>query len=138
MARKVPFGQMASALSEQLEKFGRTTLEDAAESVSIVADGAEAKAVELAPVDKGNLEASSVVDVLKSARKVVARIAFTTPYAAEVHELPDEARGPKTRLKPGNELGPAGPKYLERVLRALQVSAARDIGQALQRLWRGL
>lgn len=137
MAQRVPLRDVGAALTERLEKYKRATLEDAAErAMADLMDGAETKAVQLAPVDTGNLEASTVVDVLRRARSIIGRLAFTAPYAAEVHELPDHARGPKTQQKPGNELGLAGPKYLERVLRALQATAARSIAEAIQKVFR--
>lgn len=83
-------------------------------------DVLEAKAVEICPVDVGNLEASTSTHIDETRTKTVGTLAFSTPYAARVHELPDDARGPKTQAKAGNELGPAGPKYLERALRGMQ------------------
>lgn len=130
---------MAPELLAKLDEFRHATLEDAAEqAVSDLINGIEAKAVQLAPVDTGNLEASTVVEVLTNGKRIIGRLAFTAPYAAEVHELPKDARGPKTRAKPGNELGLAGPKYVERVLRAFQARATKDIGEALARVWRRL
>lgn len=84
-------------------------------------DVLEAKAVELAPVDIGNLEAATSTDIRTLSRsRTVGQLSFNTPYAARVHELPQEARGPKTQQKAGNELGPAGPKYLERALQGME------------------
>lgn len=78
----------------------------------------EALAVELAPVDRGTLEASTSTQVTHATDdRVVGELVFATPYAARVHELPPESRGPLTQAKPGNMLGKAGPKYLERPLR---------------------
>lgn len=85
-------------------------------------DLVEAKSVELAPVDTGNLEASFVQRITRTAGRIVSTFGFSAPYAANVHELPKHARGPRTRRKPGNEFGPAGPSYLLRAVRGLVLS----------------
>lgn len=96
----------------------------------------EAKAVELAPVLTGNLESSSQVVTLPAAGGIMKiEVRFNAPYAATVHELPEEIRGPKTRQKRGNEYGPAGPKYLERPLRGFQRELTENLGEFLQRIW---
>lgn len=97
----------------------------------------EAKAVELAPVDTGNLEASTSVRVDRQGPSLVGTLEFNAPYAAIVHELPQDSRGPKTQAKRGNDLGLAGPKYVERPLRFFQEALTRDLGELLQRIWRG-
>lgn len=74
------------------------------------------KAIELAPFRTGALESSSSLEITGSR----AEITFDVDYAAEVHELPETAVGPGTQDKPGNELGPAGPKFLERPMIAMQ------------------
>jgi len=84
----------------------------------------EAKAVQLAPVDTGNLEASTTTSVRETRGRTVGTLTFGASYAAKVHEMPEQARGPKTRMKPGNEFGVAGPKYLERPLRGMQAVLA--------------
>lgn len=85
--------------------------------LSQVMDEAEAKSVEITPVDTGFLEGSTVVGVSRTSQAVRGELAFAADYAAQVHELPPDRRGPRTREKAGNEFGRAGPKYLERVLR---------------------
>jgi hypothetical protein len=95
----------------------------------------EAKAVELTPVDKGTLEDSTSVHVNRDGRKVVGTLTFNAPYASHVHELPPDKKGKRTRAKPGNEYGPAGPKYLERPLRGFVKVLAKDIGEGLQKIW---
>lgn len=98
------------------------------EAMYRVAALVEAKAVQLAPVDTGNLEDSTYIDVhFRGPRKVVASIQFRAPYAALAHERDEEARGPKTRKKRGNEFGPAGPKYLERPLRSMRAQIGEDL-----------
>lgn len=95
----------------------------------------EAKAVELAPVKHGTLEGSTTTRVYRAGSKLVGLLTFNTPYASRVHELPMSARGERTKAKPGNEYGPAGPKYLERPLRGLTRLMAKDIGEALRQAW---
>lgn len=93
----------------------------------------EARSVELAPVDTGNLEASFQSQEQRRGSKLVATFGFTPDYAAEVHELPDEARGPRTRRKRGNQYGPAGPRYL---LRAMQgVVGDGSLGRVIARAY---
>ncbi len=77
----------------------------------------EARSVELAPIDTGNLEAGFTVQFRTTTSKQVALFGFTPDYAAEVHELPANARGPRTQRKAGNMYGPAGPSYLLRAMR---------------------
>jgi len=74
------------------------------------------QAIELAPYRTGQLEGSSSLEVLNGR----ASISFDTPYAAEAHERPETSVGPGTTAKAGNELGSAGPKFLERPLLAMQ------------------
>jgi hypothetical protein len=93
----------------------------------------EAQAVEICPADIGNLEASTVTEVRFKGKRVTGELAFVTPYAAKVHELPSDARGPKTQAKPGNEFGPAGPKYLERPLRGMQKNFPEVIAEELKK-----
>lgn len=79
------------------------------------------KAVELAPHRTGALEDSGALAV--DGRRVY--VAFGVSYATEAHERPENAVGPGTLAKPGNELGPAGPKYLERPMVAMQDQLGR-------------
>lgn len=96
----------------------------------------EAKAVELAPVDTGNLESSSTVVTRGRRGGIMAvEVRFDAPYAATVHELPEESRGPRTKKKKGNEYGLAGAKYLERPLRGFQKLLAENVGEFLQKIW---
>ena len=122
-----------------LDAIGETAIEGLEEQGMLrIGNILEAKAVELAPVDTGNLESSS--QVITSGRRggiMRVEVRFNASYAATVHELPDEIRGPKTRKKPGNEFGPAGPKYLERPLRGFQKELTENLGEFLQKLWTG-
>lgn len=104
-------------------------------AVERVLQDAEAKMVEITPVDTGFLEASTVVEVEERSGSVDGTVRFSAGYAAEVHELPAEARGPRTRRKPGNEFGGAGPKYVERVLRGFPWNRrlGEEMSEALNR-----
>jgi hypothetical protein len=95
----------------------------------------EAKAVQLTPVRTGNLESSTHVSVRTRGGIVEGVLEFRAPYAATVHELPEQARGPQTRLKPGNEYGEAGPQYLARPLAGFQREMARGVADFLKRIW---
>lgn len=100
----------------------------------------ETRAVELAPVQTGNLEASAVVQVSRRGEsKAVAEVGFGAPYAADVHELPPHARGPRTRRKPAGKYGEAGPRYLLRAVRGVtgDGSLGRAIAEAYKRLFGG-
>lgn len=99
----------------------------------------EARAVELAPVQTGNLEGSWAQQVRRAGGRVLAAFGFGAPYAADVHELPPHARGPRTRRKPAGKYGEAGPKFLERAMRGVTSdgSLARTIAEAYARLFRG-
>lgn len=80
----------------------------------------EAEAVRLAPHDKGFLENSSTTRTKSYyGTGIISTVAFGAGYAAEVHELPPAARGPKTRAKPSTKFGSPGPKFLERVLKGM-------------------
>ncbi len=136
MARRrqlVPPGQ----LQHMLERFGdQTRRELEREGMERLALALEAKAVELAPVDQGDLQASSSSTVQRrGGSMVVGVVRFSAPHAAAAHELPEHARGPGTRAKPGNEYGAAGPKFLERPLRGFQQRMTRDLGKLLQEVW---
>lgn len=125
-------------LRDLLDELEGDTLEAMEEQGMLrVVNVLEAKAVELAPVDTGNLEQSTVVTVRRRGGTIAGLVRFGAPYAATVHELPEDARGPKTRQKTGNEFGVAGPKYLERPLRGFQQRLARDLGEFLQEIWGG-
>ncbi len=131
--RLVPVEQ----LEDMLHEFGDRALDSLEDqAMQRLLNTLEAQAVELAPVDLGNLEASTSTRVDSVGGKdITGTLRFNTPYAAHVHELPDDSRGPRTRLKPGNELGAAGPKYLERPLRMMQQRMAGDVGEFLTELW---
>lgn len=125
------------ALVALLDEFGQASLDGEEQAFARLMNVLEARAVELTPVETGNLESSTVVRVQKRGDKLVGTLAFATPYAATVHELPPNSRGPRTRVKPGNDLGWAGPKYLERPLRDMQTRMSRDLGKALREIWGG-
>lgn len=128
----VPVAQLANIL----EEFGDGALESIeGQGMLRIMNVAEAKAVELAPEDTGNLAGSSVVRVSRRGRNILGLLRFTASYAATAHELPEHARGPRTRQKPGNEFGPAGPKYVERVIAGFTNRLARDVGEFLQEVW---
>lgn len=134
----MPIDEMAQDLQRLVDRFGQGALRQVTtRAVGRAGAEAEGKMVELAPVDTGNLEASSSVrtERRRGGRLLRSVIRFGAPYAATVHELPDEARGPRTRAKPGNEFGQAGPKYVERVLRGQARTFAPFIGAELQRFW---
>lgn len=133
---RVPPIVRVDGLLEALNEFGDASLRDVrTRGFRRLMDVVEAKAVELTPVDTGNLEASTSVEVNQRGKKLVGSIRFGAPYAATVHEFPPNKRGPRTREKPGNEYGPAGPKYLERVIRGFQERLSRDMGEALREAW---
>lgn len=115
-------------LAQITRDFGKATLDARAQAMLRALGEFEAISVELAPVDLGNLEAATVVRILgQSKTRIAGELAFSTPYAARVHELDADSRGPRTRAKPGNEFGPAGPKYLERGLRAMAAGRFLEI-----------
>lgn len=111
--------------------YGKGVLSQRGPAVSRALDVLEAKAVELTPVDTGNLEASTATFVRESRTRTVGELSFNTSYAAKVHELPPDRRGPLTQLKAGNEFGLAGPKYLERPLRGMRKLLPEIIGQVV-------
>jgi hypothetical protein len=92
-------------------------------AVTVAGEEVQAKAIELAPVRTGELEGSSELTVTEGRAEIV----FGVDYAAEAHELPESAVGPGTAAKPGNELGPAGPKFLERPLLAMEAGRFLEI-----------
>lgn len=101
----------------------------------------EAKAVQLAPVDTGNLEGSTSVQITAREGKVRGTLAFSTPYAAAQHEGIDPRTGsqytpgPYTSRKPGNEFGPPGAKYIERPLRGASQFLPPEVAAAIQDAW---
>lgn len=101
----------------------------------------EAKSVQLAPVDTGNLEGSTVIQVDVRGKTAKGTIAFATPYAAAQHEGVDPRTGaqftpgPFTQRKPGNEFGPPGAKYLERPLRGARQYVPEVVAEAIQDAW---
>lgn len=127
-----------------LEKFGEAALREApVEAMEAALLVLEAKAVELAPVDEGNLEAATATATTVRPPQVVGELAFSTPYAAAQHEGIDHRTGdafqpgPKTQAKPGNEFGPAGEKYLERALRGVAKQLFSDqVVTSLRKFWR--
>jgi hypothetical protein len=125
-------------LRRRIDLMGEEVMAAAEQEANDVAFEVEAKAVELAPVETGNLESSSVVEVKSAGGRVRAEIAFAAPYSAEVHELPPERRGPRTEQKPGNELGQAGPKFLERPVRAYSHQFGARVRDAVRRALRGI
>jgi hypothetical protein len=123
-------------LAGMLEEFGDDAVDTLeGQGFMRVMNALEAKAVELAPVDKGTLEGSTTVRIYHEGKRLVGLLLFNTPYASKVHELPEESRGERTRAKPGNEYGQAGPKYLERPLRGFTKVLGQDIGKALREIW---
>lgn len=125
---------------EFMVRMSRDFGEDAAEAVlrdaDVLGDVFEAKSVELAPVQTGALSRSTVVQVAR--RRDVAEIVlrYTVNYAAQVHQLPEAARGPRTRARPGNEFGQAGPQFISRPLRGAERWAEPVIGALLRDAWR--
>ncbi len=125
-------------LVAMLDEFGAQALETVQEQgMARLMNALEAKAVELTPTLTGNLEGSTTVRVEERGSRIIGTLQFGTPYASIVHELSPDARGPFTRDKPGNEFGPAGPKYLERPLRGFQRRMSDDLGKLLQDVWGG-
>ena len=125
-------------LAAMLDEFGAQALDTVEEQGMLrLMNALEAKAVELTPVVTGNLEASTVVRIEQRGKRIRGTLRFGTPYAAGVHELPPDSRGPRTARKPGNEFGQAGPKYLERPLRGFQKLMVQDVGALLQKVWTG-
>lgn len=133
---KVKLKLPEKALREMLRRYGDDVLVQINDSFEGAADTALTKMVELAPLDTGELEASGRITakVTPRGRRATAEFRFETPYAAIVHEMPMSSRGPGTRSKPGNEFGPAGPKYIERVLRGFKLGPI--VGRALRDIWR--
>lgn len=125
-------------VQRMLREFGPDTVRNLAdEGFDLALDAFEQKAVELAPVDRGDLQKFvSKRRLPRLGGLLRGRLSFTVHYAATVHELPDEARGPRTRAKPGNEFGKAGPRYLLRPLMGAKRWAERAFGLALARTWR--
>jgi len=97
------------------------------EAARAAGEEVQRQAIELAPFRTGKLEDSSELTV-EDGR---ATVSFNTDYAAEAHERPETAIGPGTAAKAGNELGPAGPKYLERPLLAMQEKFLQIGGEVL-------
>lgn len=143
MARKAPTGDGLHIPVDQLydivESLGNSTVEKhdsaAMQGMLRLMNVLEAKAVQLTPVDTGNLESSTHVSVQERGGIVVGVLRFGAPYAAEVHELPPERRGPKTAKKPGNEYGLAGAKYLERPLRGFQKEMGKGMADFIRSIW---
>jgi hypothetical protein len=131
---EVNFVDMELALARILEEFGDAVLDTSeGQAVQRVLGDFEREAVELAPVDTGNLGGATNTSVTKRGDAIVGTLVFATPYAAYVHELPESSRGEKTLRKPGNALGPAGPKYVERPLVRLRRDFASRVAAELER-----
>lgn len=125
-----------SQLRDILDAIGQASIDDIEDQGLVrLGNTLEAKAVELAPVRTGNLESSTQIVTGRRGGIMYVQLRFNAPYSAQVHELPEEARGPRTRAKPGNEYGPAGPKFLERPLRGFQQRLGKELGEFLQELW---
>lgn len=107
---------------------GEATTRQLVRSMKKAGDAYEAEMVALAPHKHGYLENSSTVRTQRSGNSIRTEIAFGTNYAAQVHELPADRRGPQTRRKPATKFGEAGPKFVERVLRGMDFEAI--IGKA--------
>jgi hypothetical protein len=125
-------------LVEMIDEFGAGVYATVAEQGMLrLGNTLEALSVELAPHDIGDLEASTTVRVEDKGKRIIASVTFNVSHAAAAHENPEDARGPRTRRKPGNNLGPAGPKYMERPLRFMQDAMSKNLGKALIAFWRG-
>lgn len=132
MARPKPIIPV-DQLERMLQEFGDDALDTMeGQAMLQLTNDLEAKAVELAPNLIGELEASTTVRVEQRGKRIIGVLTFGAPHASRAHERPDEERGPRTKAKPGNEFGQAGPKYLERPLRGFQESMTKDLGKALQ------
>lgn len=130
----VPIDQLVDILDE----FGTGFLEtEEGQAFGRLMNVFEAKCVELAPHETGNLEGSSVVRVEETGATLIGTLTFAAEYAAAAHELPDSARGEGTLAKPGNEYGLAGPDYVGRPLHGFTMELSKDIGAALQKYWTG-
>lgn len=112
----VPYEQLQALLDDLGDAVKGKTLKKGMERI---ADLYEAEMIKLAPVKTGYLEGSTVVRVWKRATKIIAQIKFGADYAAEVHEMPPDRRGARTRRKPATQFGNPGPKYVERVLKGM-------------------
>lgn len=134
---KPTFDVFTDELDGWLETLEEVTLDALDDDVlPDLLDEFEALSVELAPVETGNLEASTVTQFFRQGNSMIGLLSFVAPYAAAVHELPETARGPRTERKPGNEFGQAGPKYVERPLRGMQKRFPDTIGEKLLKVWR--
>jgi hypothetical protein len=126
----------ADKLLRILNEFGTGTVRAMRTGFGRVMDEFEKDAVEVTPVKSGNLESSTVVRTRRRGSVLDGELKFSAPYAAQVHELPENARGPRTRAKPGNAFGVAGPKWLERTLRGWSAGKfAEQVGELLQKEW---
>lgn len=132
----VPIDQLV----DMLDEFGDGFLEtEEGQAFGRLMNVLEAKAVELAPKDTGNLEDSTVVRVEHRGSKLVGVLRFAAEYASYAHECISSPwrSGEKTRAKPGNEYGMAGPKFLERPLRGFVKELGDGMKEALQKYWTG-
>lgn len=124
-------------LEVMLEEFGDAALQTIeGQTMQRALSLLEKKSAELAPLEKGTLQATTTTAVLGGRGKVVGTLAFTSIYAHRQHELPQTAEwGPGTQAKPGNEFGPAGWKFLERPLRGFVRYLPAEIVKGLQAAW---
>jgi len=120
LALKAAFGPLLD------KAFGEELRDEVARAAG---EEVQRQAIELTPYRTGRLEGSSEL-VVENGRAIVS---FNTDYAAEAHERPETAVGPGTLAKPGNELGPSGPKFLERPIIAMQERLEQIGADALQR-----
>lgn len=136
----MPLFKRGSVAGKLLRVFGDTdgeqTKKTAEAGMLRLGNILEARAVELAPVDTGELESSSNVRVQVRGNVIGVEVTFNAPHSAAAHELDEEQRGPRTLRKPGNNFGQPGPKYLERPLVGFRKILTKDIAKALQTLWR--
>ena len=130
----VPIDQLVDMLDEFGDGYLKT---EHGQAFGRLMNVLEAKAVELTPVDQGNLEASTVIRVEERGDRIRGTLRFSAEYAAAVHERPEGQDGPGTLAKPGNEFGSAGPKYLERPLRGFIKELGEGMKEALQKYWTG-
>jgi hypothetical protein len=86
-------------------------------------DHHENQGKELAPIDKGDLTGGiqGNPQLIETRDSITAEVhagidSLSAAYALYQHEEPGLEPGPKTKGRPGTEVGPAGRKYLERPL----------------------
>jgi hypothetical protein len=118
-----------------IEQYGEGAVDDLeVQGMLRLGNTLEARAVELAPFDTGELESSTNLKIDRRGTRIRALLTFDAPHAADAHEWKG-GRGERTTRKPGNQFGPAGPKYLERPLRGFQLLMGRDLARSLNTIW---